>query len=343
MTELKRALIFGAGQRVREAALPAFQQAEELFEVKGLVARSERELTVGQRTYPVRAMSDLGPEDLEGVDLVFLCVSKDAIPKVLRGLAALRPAGSHLLIDTPVVRFKHFRATRHLAAFRGVSVAEDCTTLPWMPLLGECLRAGDIGRLERIVFDGSAWAYHGLAMARFLSGAALRSGVRKHLGGERFHRRLRFGRVEVEVQEPRDYTTGKLLLEGERGCIADHPAPEGEQRTWLELVPLREQGRFTGVALGERRVLLDEKEQALVRDADEEARVTGLMEPSKRVGFLRFLRRLHAGQEAYPLASGLDDMVADYHLEKFGRFVANPFTTPRGGLGRWLLCRATKG
>lgn len=339
MSQIRRALVVGAGQRVREAALPAFQQADDLFHVEALVARSERELEVQGRTYPVRNLAQLGPADLEGIDLVFLCVSKDAIPKVLARLAALGPARCELLIDTPVVRFKHFRATRWLDAFARVGVAEDCTTLPWVPLLRECVEAGEIGELREVVFRHSAWAYHGQALAKALLGEPRVDGGRRvHQGGEAYLRTLRLGRRRAVVHEPRDYASGSFRMYGSAGSVGDDPAEEG-----LLVEPVREAGRVAGFRIGAREVRLDAQEAALMEDARPEARVTGLMEPAKRVGFLRLLRSIHAGHGAYPLLEGLDDMVVDYHLEKFGRYVQNPFTSPRGALGRALLRRVTKG
>jgi len=72
------------------------------------------------------------------------------------------------------------------------------------------------------------------------------------------------------------------------------------------------------------------------------ATVTSCMEAMKRVGFLRLLRALHAGRGAYPVADALDDMVVDYHLEKLGRYAANPFSSARSPLARGLLAAATR-
>jgi hypothetical protein len=54
------------------------------------------------------------------------------------------------------------------------------------------------------------------------------------------------------------------------------------------------------------------------------------MQDMKRIGLLRLFRGIHEGRGAYPLLSGLDDMLVDYHLEKVGRYVANPMTSARG-------------
>ena len=46
----RRVLIVGSGKRVREAALPAFLRARDQYEVRGIVARTKKELEVEGRT-----------------------------------------------------------------------------------------------------------------------------------------------------------------------------------------------------------------------------------------------------------------------------------------------------
>jgi hypothetical protein len=75
---------------------------------------------------------------------------------------------------------------------------------------------------------------------------------------------------------------------------------------------------------------------------DKSGGVTVWMEGQKRVGFLRLLQSIAAGEGAYPLEQAVDDTVADYHLERIGRYTPNPFTSPRSGLGRLLLKVLTK-
>jgi hypothetical protein len=61
------------------------------------------------------------------------------------------------------------------------------------------------------------------------------------------------------------------------------------------------------------------------------------MEAMKRVGFLRLLRRLASGKGAYPVEQALEDMVVDYHLERFGRYLATPLTRPDAPLAKLIL------
>ncbi|QDV10122.1 hypothetical protein Poly30_56840 [Planctomycetes bacterium Poly30] len=328
-------LIVGAGKRVQNAAVPAFHRAPELYQIRHLVGREEREETFDGRAYPVRALKSLTASDLEGIGLVFVCVSKESIPSVLERLASLAPLHTALLIDTPVLRFKHLRHARHLSAFQSVSVAEDCSTLPWLDVVRAAIAAGDIGELKSVFFDQSAWAYHGVALAKTILGSTqVRSGRRRKHGGEFASRRLVIGGKEALFMEPRDYATGRLSIVGSKGVISDFGLQaEGA----LRLESIVEAGACRGFRLGSHEVLLDEAEASLMQNVPEGASATALMEAAKPVGFLRLLRALHAGERGYPLTEGLDDMIIDYHLEKFGRYAANPLTSSRSPLAKILM------
>ncbi|MFT5731919.1 MAG: hypothetical protein ACJA2W_000242 [Planctomycetota bacterium] len=335
MSRPTEVLIVGAGGRVQSAAVPAFHRASNLYSIRHLVGREEREEVFDGRSYPVRALKSLTPADLEGIGLVFLCVSKESIPTVLQQLAALKPAHAGLLIDTPVLRFKHLRHARHLRAFRTVSVAEDCSTLPWLDVVRASIAAGDIGELRSAVFSQSAWAYHGVAMAKAVLGSGrVRSGRRRKHGGEFASRRLVVGGKEALFLEPRDYANGRLAIVGTKGVISDYPM---KAHGALRLESIIESGACLGFRVGTHEVRLDEAEASLMQEVPEAASATALMEAAKPVGFLRLLRALHAGEPGYPLADGLDDMIIDYHLEKVGRYAANPFTSSRSPMGRLLM------
>jgi len=335
MTAPTEVLIVGAGKRVQNAVVPALHRASELYRIRHLVGRKGRTEEFDGEAYPVVPLDSLGPQDLKGVGLVFLCVAKDSIPGVLRRLVELEPGGTQLLIDTPVVRFKHFRHASRLRAFGAVSVAEDCSTLPWLDVVRESVAAGDIGALRSVVFTQSAWAYHGVALAKTILGATrVQSGRRRRHGGEFASRRLVVGGKEALFLEPKDYRNGRLTVVGEAGCICDH---EQGARGALRLESIVEGGACRGFRIGAREVRLDEAEASLMEGVSEGASATSLMEAAKRVGFLRILRSLHAGGGGYPVAEGLDDMIVDYHLEKFGRYVANPLTSSRAPMGRLVM------
>jgi hypothetical protein len=330
-------LVVGAGRRVLETALPALCAMEPAMRVERVLARRARTIRAAERDWEVEPLEAL--EALPPGALVYMAVGKDAVPGVLRRLAGLGADGADLLIDTPVVRFKHLRHARVVSAFREAWVSEDCATLPWIPLLREAVDAGAIGRPVRLVFDRSAYAYHGVATAKAVLGSNVVTSGRRRRTGEGAVRELRLaGGLACEIREPRDYTVGSWRLEGTEGAVTDRSTGGGE----LVLEPVVRGDACAGFRVGERTLELDDAEAALTRPWPADATVSSAMDALKRVGFLRLLRSIDAGLGAYPAVEGLDDMVVDYHLEKFGRYLANPFTSYRSPLARALLGLVTR-
>jgi hypothetical protein len=62
----------------------------------------------------------------------------------------------------------------------------------------------------------------------------------------------------------------------------------------------------------------------------------------KRVGFLRLLEKIDGGEGAYPLLEAVEDCVVDYHLEKIGRYLVNPFTSAQFASARLLMKGLTR-
>jgi hypothetical protein len=343
---MKRLLIIGSGKRVREAALPALHRITGSFSVRGFFARTAKTVEVEDQRYGVEPIAALDARRLADSDIVYVAVGKDAVPKVLAHLTALDVSRVDLLIDTPVVRFKHFRHAALLARFRNAWVAEDCAYLPWFDVVREACARGPIGPLKRVVFHRSAYAYHGLASAKTLFASdAIARGRRTRSSGGGARRTLELaGGGRVEIVEPRDYSVAYVVLEGERGIASDRPldtralselgSPHASSST-IEVVA--DKGECRGFRIGSIETRLTAEESALTAGAAAGASMTARMEAMKRVGFLRLLRAIDTGRGAYPIASGIDDMVVDYYLEKLGWWRSTPFTNPRASFGRGFL------
>jgi hypothetical protein len=322
-------LVVGVGKRVREAVLPVLHRMEGRFVVRRLFSRTRKDIEVEGREYAVAPLAELTRTDLEAADLVYLAVAKDAVPEALSRLVEHDVGRLELLIDTPVVRLKHFHHISKLARFRDAWVPEDCARLPWFDTVQAALRAtGE--RLEHVVFDRSAYAYHGIASAKALLGAERVLSARRRRA-ERTERELRFAHgMRATIVEPRDYCSGKVELHCGR-------------RVWTDVADLRPVlagARVVGFELAGAHTELDTDESELTH-ADppdpEDASVTARMQAMKRVGLLRLLRDVHAGRGAYPVESALEDMVVDYWLERLGRYRSTALTDPRRKPARAVL------
>lgn len=341
----RRALVVGLGKRVREAVLPAM--ARTGIEVAGVAARSAREESVEGRSYKVQPFDSLESSQVAEIDLVYLAVGKNAVPEVLRGLQRIGVGHADLLIDTPVVRFKHLLNARRLRSFRNAWVPEDCAYLPWFDAVRAAAIDG-IGAIERVHFERSAYAYHGLASGKALLSCSrvARASRRASLREVKLVRRgmAPAGAIEdvaegtrrtMTVREPRDYSVGWVRVDGASGAVSDDPAANPDA-TPLECTfgSTGTGSVVTGFRCGDHMVDLDDEEQSLTIGVEPGRSVIALQEAMKRVGLLRLLRRVEGGEGAYSVIEGLDDMVVDYHLEKFGRYWANPLTSARGWVGR---------
>ena len=332
---IRSVAVLGAGKRVLETALPAFSKLPASFWIHSVWGRTPRIVEAAGQRHEVRRFETITLKELEGVDLIYLCVAKDAVPQVLAKLGELEPYNRDLLIDTPVVRFKHFRHAAKARAFRQTWVAEDCVELPWMQA---ALAA--VGPLQRVEFDRSAYAYHGVATARALFAArSIPSGRRLALSGGRHERILRFtGNRVARIVEPRDYAHGRLVFHGQGGSLSDAPQP-GEG--YFPLAPELTDGAVTAITAGPVRLPLDAAESELTLGDPRGASLTARQDAMKRVGFLRLLRRIVTSRGAHPLELGLEDMVVDYCLEKLGRWHSSPLTTPRALPARALYSTLT--
>ncbi len=335
-----RVLVVGSGARVRETALPALTSMSSGCELAEIRARTQKRIECKDAGFAVGEFGALREQDLEHVELVYVAVGKPAVPEVLARLAELGPQRFDLLLDTPVLQFKHFRHVELLERFRNAWVAEDCTELPWIEPAREAIAQGELGLVTGARFQRSAYGYHAIAIAKRLFGAEVTRATRTVTGHATVERELHLsdGR-RVLVVEPRDYAAGHFVIEGSRAQLSD--APERERQA-LPLVPLLEHNECVGFRAGSVTSRLGEDETLLMLGDDPAARVTARMAGLKRVGFLRLLRSIAAGRGGYPIREGLDDMLIDYMLGRFGRWIATPLTSVRSAPARALFTNISR-
>ncbi|MFH2002811.1 MAG: hypothetical protein ABIK28_24290 [Planctomycetota bacterium] len=333
----KKLLIIGAGVRVSETVLPAIEALEDRFTLTDIVTRSRKSVKSRKREYEANRLDSLEQSSVTEADLVYMAVSKQAVPAVLKRLARFDLTGVDLLIETPVLLFKHFYFSRLLKKFRNVWAAEDSVQLPCFDLLRSAGSQGYAGGWERVDFHHSAYKYHGLAMMKLLLGAErIVSAQREGRNPQEICRHVHFpnGRYG-RVQEPRDYSKGWFLLSGPGMKVTDRlQVNAGEQR----LEPIFSKDLCRGFRIHDYASYMEEEEASLcgTRCASPTVTVTSLMEGMKRVGFYRMLKRIDDQGAGYPVENALDDMVVDYYLDKLG-FFFNPFMGIRTFGGRFML------
>lgn len=341
----RRVLVFGAGKRVQTDVLPALAALSGTCTLASLFARSDKSVTAGGQQYLARSIQDLRAEDLHPGDLVYIAVSKASVPGVLARLLRHDVSQIDLLIDTPVLLFKHAGHARSFAAFRRVSVAEDCATLPWIETV-RAASAGPLGELRSVRFDRSAWRYHGLALIKTLLGDSHIVRARRRRTGPKA------ATVEVMLErggagtliEPRDYAAGHFVLTGSRGSVTDAAGATGAAgKAGVQRIEMVVSGGLcTGFRIGDVQTKLSPAEQQLLGPASSAHTLTSRMEDLKRVGLYRLLAALAAGGDGYSLEDGLDDMAVDSWLEKAGRYRATPFTRIGAGPARAWMGAMTK-
>jgi len=179
-----------------------------------VIARSERNV-LGFTTTTSFEVVDAS------IDLVVVAVSPSSVPAVIDQLA--RRTRATVMLDTPVLQPTHLRTLCALSHFRRVLVAEDTLALPPFVVARQLIDDGAIGALRRIWFFHCGYKYHALASLKMLAGTRSihRLISRKYQGKLRI-KELQLGGVTAVMYEPRDYSIGRFLIEGERGCIADY-------------------------------------------------------------------------------------------------------------------------
>lgn len=335
----RRILVIGSGKRVREAALPVITRSD--FELDGIVSRKPKTIEAEGHDHEVLGLDSLTRERLTEVDLVYMVVSKPAVPKVLRQLVELDVSSLDLLIETPVMLVRHLGHRHLLEAFRNVWVSEDCTTLPCFDVLKSFVASGAIGDLVGATFDRSAYAYHGMAMVKTaLAGERIVKARQRKLAADRRERTIVLdnGR-SATVFDPRDYSRGTLLFQGASGAVSD---VENSDSTTRRLEVDEQAGRCTGFSIGDERRVLTENETQLMGERGAGPGVTAWMDGMKRVGFLALMKNIAEGRGAYPLQAAIEDSVVDYHLEKLGRYRSTPITNPNAKLTRLAFSILTR-
>jgi hypothetical protein len=307
------ALIIGAGRRVVEDVLPAFEAAETDYGISAVFARGTRAFFGRRQTYQVLPLSELNAETVQSADIIYVAVPPGEVGSVLRLLSTFSSPQARLVLDTPAILDEEVDA----AAFKSVHVAEDSTELPWIEIVRRAAKhGGPLGPLKRVVCDRSVFRYHGIALIKALCAPPnVRAG---HISsGFRVFSSLyiKCGKTRAVIKEPRNYECGRLWIEGEQGVASDR-----SENKDLSISLKREGDRCIGFKLGEIEADLSEAETDLMGRIKADDTVITRMLDIKRVGLLRLLGKIKRG-EGWTLADGVNDAVVDASLHRFNFYI----------------------
>jgi hypothetical protein len=293
-----RVLLVGAGRRAQATILPAIHCMRPWVELMGVHTRTAREMELLGGRLRIATRNELAKADLSSLDAIIVSVGIRQVPEILRTLESLDTRHLTLMLDTPILHHRDLHAMRHFSQYQEVLACEDAFALPPYVLARHLIQRGDIGRLRYVHLFHSGYRFHALASLRQLTGGS-------HPHSIRFKRwnpwcgsvTIRFpGRVKATIIEPRHYGTGKLLIVGEAGFIADYPI-EHPKATQIQY--RMEDGRYSGLALGGKVLPQSELDSAFVEGlSGSDLADDSLMNMLKIRGFMDLLAAL--GNERVP-------------------------------------------
>jgi glycine/D-amino acid oxidase-like deaminating enzyme len=307
------AVIIGAGRRVTEDVLPAFEAAESDYAVSAVFARRRRALFGRLQTYQILPLSELNAEAVKSADIVYVAVPPGEVASVLHLLTTFSCAHVRLVLDTPAASYEGV----DLAAFKSVHVAEDSTELPWIELVRRATKhGGPLGPLKRVVCQRSVFRYHGMALIKALCAPPDARAGHISSGFRAFSSLyIKCSEARAVIQEPRDYERGRLWIEGERGVASDR-AEDGRLGISLK----RKDDRCIGFKLGKMEADLSYAESELMGRIKAHDTIITRMLDIKRVGLLRLLGKFKAG-EGWTLEDGLNDAAVDARLHRLNFYI----------------------
>ena len=283
-------IIIGAGKRISLDVLPALESLHDSFVIKGLYSRHFTAMFGSDRQYDVLPLNKLSEGELRGVRFICSAVPPRSVTQVLKDLPSI-DKDTELIIDTPVVLPRSVR--QMLGRFKRVHIAEDSIFLPWISVVKQ------LPQIRKIDCVQSVYRYHGVALLKTMTSHSIRYGWR---WGNRLW--LRAGMTRVRIIEPRDYSVGKLFINGE------------------EVEILRDGNKCTGFRLGDVHEKISKTESQLVGFIEEGDTIISRMGELKRVGLRRFLMAVSRGDKTWELSDGLNDVRVDSFIHRLRLYLS---------------------
>lgn len=282
-----RVVVIGAGRRVSEDVIPAFESLPEQFTVTHVFAKHHSTLVGSSKKYDVQPLNTIS-QSVHEADVVYIAVPPEAMIDALKEIKSLRNNAT-LIIDTPVSRTRALEQECRL--WNKVYVAEDSAFLPWLSLV-------DPHTVTHILCDQSVYRYHGIALLKKITNKNVSFALR--LRSRLF---LKLGRTTAWIHEPRAYEKGRLYINGSEPemIIKDHTC--------------------MGFKFLSKEVQLSSEESQLAGYMEETDSIVTKMLALKRVGLRRFLIHVFEDKDAWSFNQGKDDAIIDFFVHRFYLFV----------------------
>jgi hypothetical protein len=293
-----RVLLVGVGRRAQATLLPSLHCMQPWVELAGVHARTVREMDLLGGRLKVVTRDDLSQADLSSLDTIIVSVGIRQVPQILHSLERHDTRHLTLMLDTPILHHRDLPAMRLFSRYRQVLACEDAFALPPYVLARQLIEQGAIGRLRYVHMFHSGYRFHALASLRQLTGGTHPRSIRiKRWNPWCANVTIRFpGRVKATIIEPRHYGTGRFLIVGDQGFIADYPI---DHPNAIRIGYETEDGRYAQLTRDEKPIDGSDRDKAF-RDGLAGAGLadTSLMNMLKIRGFMDLLAAV--GDESLP-------------------------------------------
>ncbi len=315
---MKKVLIIGSGYRVESVILPALYGLRGELLVSAVYSKSSKSLILGKKLGLDKTITTLDKIDFSKIDLIIVAVPIHQVKKILVLLSSRDLSHVVLMLDTPVMAFRDILAVRYFKNFKNVLISEDTIALPPFILARKLIEDGRIGSVHNVVFFHNGYKYHALASLKMLVGDENILSIRSQRLQQGYGlKRIKFSKgVEASLFEPRDYTKGKFIIQGEKGMIVDY---EHANKKALSIGYLAEGGIYKGLTLDGIQIPHDEIDKKYLSIDVNDMHDPSLMNSMKIRGFMDLLMATADEQlksKRYSPSEGIFDSLAIYISEQ---------------------------
>jgi len=208
---MRKFVIVGSGNRVRNNFLPAIAAMEGEAKTIALASRNKRNAQQAGEPWCVPSANSVSELPWEDADAVVVSIPPGALISTLADIRRIKPA-IDVVVDTPALPATSAWRYRIFDGFSHVAVAEDYMNFPPFELMRRV--CAQLGRPTRIRLEGAGYSYHGIALIRsFYDFAAIEHlAINEHAGERKISFRMRGGGAG-EMTYPYDRSTGRVVVE----------------------------------------------------------------------------------------------------------------------------------